>query len=234
MSTPTSRHLAILLDAPELPAVVPTLAPEILHRVITHCGLEACAPLVELATPAQLSAVFDLDLWAQPDPGGDARFDVARFAEWLEVLTDAGAALAARTIAAMDRRVAVDALSRFIRVCHLGAIGTFMNLDGDLVTPAIGGGTWIARDIGAYHVRARRPDTWDAIVRLLIALEEGHPVVFDTLMRACRRLSNSAPEQDVDAQPSAHGQWQSEAAIERIPSLTSTCGSQRRPRPPRG
>ena len=215
MSTSTSRYLAILLDAPALPAVVPTLAPETLHRVIRHCGLEACTQFVALATPAQLSAVFDLDLWAQPEPSRDARFDVVRFAEWIEVLTDADAALAARTVAAMDRRVAVDALSRFVRVCDPGAIGTFMNLDGDLVTPAIGGGTWIARDIGAYHVRARRPETWDAIVLLLVALEEGHPVVFDTLMRGCRRLSSSAPEEDVDAAPSAHGLWQAEAAIER-------------------
>jgi hypothetical protein len=50
--------------------------------------------------------------------------------------------------------------------------------------------------VGGYIVRARRPDAWDAIVALLIALDARHGSYFHTVMRECRRLSNSRPEVD--------------------------------------
>ena len=80
-----------ILSTPDLARVVPQLQPEVLHRVIEHCGLEDCSELVSLATPAQLAQVFDLDLWRPPQPGRDEQFDPARFALWLEVLVESGA-----------------------------------------------------------------------------------------------------------------------------------------------
>ena len=51
-------------------------------------------------------------------------------------------------------------------------------------------------EVGGYLVRAIRPDAWDAIVALLLALDAGHPACFHAVMRGCRRLSNSTPEVD--------------------------------------
>lgn len=73
-----------------------------LHRVIQHCGLEDCGELVALATPGQLAAVFDLDLWRPDRAGMDEQFDPDRFGLWLEVLLESGATLAALTLAKMD------------------------------------------------------------------------------------------------------------------------------------
>ena len=59
------------------------------------------------ATPAQLTAGLELDLWRSAQPGCDERFDPDRFGEWLELLADAGGAVAARTIAALDAGLVV-------------------------------------------------------------------------------------------------------------------------------
>src|SRR5262245_39861975 len=100
-----SVELARLLDTPFLERVVPHLAPETLHQLIDHRGLDACGEIVTSATPAQLTALLDLDLWRHA--GDDVRFDVSRFGEWLEVLVDAGESVAARTVAALDPQLVI-------------------------------------------------------------------------------------------------------------------------------
>ena len=52
-------RLARLLDTPHLARVVPHLAPETLHQLIRHRGLDACGELVASMTPEQLTSVFD-------------------------------------------------------------------------------------------------------------------------------------------------------------------------------
>ena len=76
-----------ILDNPQLARVVPHLQPELLHRIIERYGLEDCAELVALATPAQLVRIFDQDLW-RAAPGRDEHFDPARFGVWIEVLLE--------------------------------------------------------------------------------------------------------------------------------------------------
>src|SRR4029077_2560729 len=104
--------LARILDTPHLAQAVPRLQPEVLHRVIQHCGLEACSDLVALATPEQLSAVFDLDLWSSRRPGVDEQFDAHRLGVWLEVLADAGPDVAASRLAKIDAALVIAALSK--------------------------------------------------------------------------------------------------------------------------
>src|SRR5919205_933236 len=109
------RRLTRLLDTPLLARVVPHLAPETLHQLIQYRGLDACGELVTSATPAQLASLLDLDLWRHPQPGRDEQFDVDRFGEWLEVLVNTGEAIAARTVAALDKEVVIAGLSRYVR-----------------------------------------------------------------------------------------------------------------------
>ena len=59
----------------DLARAVPLLRPEVLHAVITHCGLQDCGELLALATSEQLSAVFDLDLWKVNRAGEEEQFD---------------------------------------------------------------------------------------------------------------------------------------------------------------
>src|ERR1044072_5485815 len=105
--------LARLIDTPHLAQVVSRLSADVLHQVIRHHGLEACGALVAAATPQQVTAILDLDLWRPAAAGGAELFDVARFGDWLETLVEEGEAVAARVIAEMDESLAVAALSRY-------------------------------------------------------------------------------------------------------------------------
>jgi uncharacterized protein DUF6178 len=168
--------LARILDTPHLAEAVPRLQAEVLHRVIQHCGLEACHDLIALVTPAQLSAVFDLDLWGNKDE----QFDADRFAVWLEVLAESGAEGAAGKLAEIDAGLVIAALSKNMRVIDTAA-GIVDRSD---------------RDVGGYRLVARRGDLSETMVAVLLALEEDHAEYFHRVMRGCRKLSNSTPEPD--------------------------------------
>ena len=172
--------LARILDTPHLAQAVPRLQPEVLHRVIQHCGLEACSDLVALTTPAQLSAVFDLDLWSSRRPGLDEQFDADRFGVWLEVLAESGFDVAASRLAKIDAALVIAALAKDMRV----------------IDPAAGVGEGSGSDVGGYRLVARRGQLSDTMVGVLVALEREHKDYFHRVMQGCRRLSNSAPEVD--------------------------------------
>ena len=213
MSTTTNREtapreggsvdhrLTRLLDTPSFALVVPHLAPETLHQLIHYRGLEACGDLVTSATPAQLTALLDLDLWRHPQPGRDEQFDVDRFGEWLEVLVDTGESVAARTVAALDKQLVIAGLSRYVRPFDPGTFEPTESTDDEPMDRHEMMSSQTSADVpecevGGYLVRARRTDAWDAIVTLLVTLEIEHNHYFHTVMQGCRRLSNSSPEVD--------------------------------------
>ena len=184
-----------------LARVVPHLAPETLHQLIRHCGLDVCAEIVAFATPTQLASVCDLDLWRSDRPGHDEGFDAERFGEWLEVLVDTGDSMAARTVAALDQHLVVVGLSRYLRLFDPGTFEPTASSDDEPVDRnemmnSETSGDVLECEVGGYLVRARRTDAWDAIVTLLVTLDTEHNDYFHAVMRECRRLSNSAPEVD--------------------------------------
>jgi hypothetical protein len=214
-------RLARLLDTPFFARVVPHLAPETLHQLIQHRGLDACGDLVTSATPAQLTSLLDLDLWHPAQPGRDDQFDVGRFGEWLEVLVDTGESVAARTVASLDKQVVTAGLSRYIRVFDPGTFEPIEQSDDEPIERHDKMNSETSADVpecevGGYLVRARRTDAWDAIVTLLVTLETEHHYDFHAVMQGCRRLSNSTPEFDgLDDLLLAPEQQLHDVAIER-------------------
>ena len=199
MSMPTHRNATHVRSS--IAQAVTQLPPETLHQIVKHCGIEACGDLLTLATPSQLTAVLDLDLWHGAHPGADAHFDVDRFGTWLEVLVDAGDDVAARTVAALDASLTIAGLSRYVRIFDPGTFEPTAQSDDEPMDrhEMMHAGT--SRDmpeceIGGYLVRARRADTWDAILALLAALDTNHADDFHAIMQGCRRLSHSRPEVD--------------------------------------
>jgi hypothetical protein len=187
--------LARLLNTPDLPAIVPRLHPDVLHRVIRTCGLEDCAELVAHATPAQLARVFDLDLWRAPVPGREERFDADRFAVWLAVLLDAGAEVAADKLAALDLDLVAGGFAQHVAVFDRAAVAPYTTLDGEQM-PGRAPGSGHSSEIGGYLIEARRMSAWDAIVEVLASLATERAEYFHQLMRACVRLSDGAREED--------------------------------------
>jgi hypothetical protein len=188
-------RLARLLETPRLPDLVPHLAPDVLHQLIQHRGLEACGPLVAAATPQQLASVFDLDLWQPPAAGSNEEFDEGRFGSWLETLIEEGEAVAARVIAAMDPDLATVGLARYLRVFDAASLRSGGSSDDDF-EDVDGTASSVECEVGGYVIRAKTTRAWDAIVALLITLADERPESFHALMQGCRRLSDSTPEVD--------------------------------------
>jgi hypothetical protein len=168
----------------------------VLHRVIQSCGLEDCAQLVALATPDQLTRIFDLDLWRAGQPGMDEQLDADRFGVWLEVLMESGASVAAQKLVDMDVDLVIAALAEHTRVFDLAAVSPATPMDGEEVPAARPPNDGPGCEVGGYLVVAKRADSWDAIVDLLLLLDAEHHDYFHRVMRGCRRLSNSTPEVD--------------------------------------
>jgi hypothetical protein len=187
--------IARVSETPALARAVRRLPPAILHGVIRKVGLEDSSELLALVTREQLSAVFDLDLWRAGQPGSDEQFDAARFGHWLEVLADSDVALAAQRLADMDVDLVIAGLAAHIAVFDpVVFVGPAERGDDESLAAARGRGSHC--EVGGYLVVARQTDSWDAIVPVLMALDESHPARFHRVMRGCRRLSNSKPEAD--------------------------------------
>ncbi|HEY6330049.1 MAG TPA: DUF6178 family protein [Blastocatellia bacterium] len=191
------RHLlARILDTPGLEKVVPGLQPDLLHRVILNCGLEDCGELMALATSEQLERIFDLDLWRASQPGTDEQFDPDRFGLWIDVLVQAGVEVAAEKLAGMNVEVVVTGLARHVRVYDCAAITPYQTLDGEWIDAYCVDSDGLTCDISGYFLVAKRPDSWGAIIDVLLALGERHPDYLRRVMDGCRTLSNSGREVD--------------------------------------
>ncbi len=216
VSTDRRGLLDRILDTPQLAQVVPRLPPEVLHRVIERCGLEDCGELVALATPAQVARVLDLDLWRSPCAGVDEQFDADRFGLWIEVLVEQGADVAARTLAGLDADLVAAGLAQHVRVYDIAAFAGYVTTDGTEIPAVVEPDGDLACELAGRRLVARRPDAWDAIVDVLVALEAGHDAAFARLMRRCLALSNSRSEVDgLDALLTGAGQAMFDLAVDR-------------------
>jgi len=185
-----------ILSTPHLAKVVPQLQPEVIHRVIQRCGLEDSSELVALATPEQLERVFDLDLWRAGRPGRDEQFDADRFGVWLEVLVEAGVAVAAQKLSEMDPSIVTAGFAQHLRVFDRAAVSRYTTTDGVEIDEKVDRERELTCDVGDYLVVARRTDSWEAIVAVLTSLAEDHSGCFDRVMSGCRAVSSSGRELD--------------------------------------
>jgi hypothetical protein len=185
-----------LLKTPDLAKIVPCLPPHLLRRVIQRCGLEDCAEFVALATPEQLGHVLDADVWRVRAPGLDEELDAERFGVWLQVLMQAGAAIAAEKLVGLDLEFVIAGFARHTRVFDQAAVSWVTTLDDDDDGPRHAPDGGPVSEIGGYAVEATRTSAWDAIVDLLLFLDAEQPEYFHRLMRGCVRLSNGPREPD--------------------------------------
>ena len=169
-----------------------------------------------LATPDQLTRVFDIDLWRAGTPGQDEQLDADRFGVWIEALAECGAPVAASTLAAADAGLVSAALAQHVRVFDCAAVAPFISLDGEELLTSCGVDDSPRCDVGGFVVIARRDEFWGAITEVLQALEEGHPHQFRHIMSGCRHLSSSRPEVDgLDDLMTVGGQVMFDLAVDR-------------------
>jgi hypothetical protein len=149
-----------------------------------------------LATPEQLTRIFDLDLWRSAQPGRDEQFDADRFGVWLEVLAEFGASMAAQKLAEIDADLVIAGLAQHARVFDGAVVTPYRTTDGVELTGTREPDHALACDVGGYRLFPKRTDSWEAIVSILVSLDAEHPDYFHQVMRGCRALSNSGREPD--------------------------------------
>jgi hypothetical protein len=189
---------ARLLAAPHPARMVQSLDPAVLHQIVRHVGLEECGEIVALATPQQLTRIFDADLWRSGAPGQEDLFDADRFGLWLEVLSEAGESVAAQKLTAMDFDFVVAAISRQILVVDQESlmelwvgVDTGFSPDDPLLHALHEHGLEDNEScqFGVYTIVARRDRSWDALVSLLSSLHRDHRAFFSRLMKSCCEIS---------------------------------------------
>ena len=84
----------------------------------------------------------------------------------------------------------VAALARHVFVFDRAAVAPSTE-DGQEVAEGRRFSDRAACEVGNYLIEAKRSDSWDAIVGLLLFLDAEQPDFFHRLMRGCRNLSNA-------------------------------------------
>ncbi len=180
----TTHVLARLLDEPELAPIVRSLDAQALVDLVRHVGLEDAGEIVALATPTQLEAIFDLDLWGSPRPGADEAFEPLRFGLWLEVLLDAGEAQAIEKLAAMDEDFLALAIAHHVHVLDLDAVARVaQSLDEDEQTrldKALE--EQPCEELEEFRIIAKDARTWEAVAALLVGLDRDHHALLRRLL----------------------------------------------------
>ncbi len=88
------NEFLLLLDDPE--KVVPKLPEAVLVQALCSAGLAEAAWLLEIATPEQRVACFDLDCWERYEP------QLPKLQEWADALIEAGRSTLARALDDVD------------------------------------------------------------------------------------------------------------------------------------
>src|SRR5262249_51096566 len=159
---------------------------------------------VMLATPEQLTQIFDVDLWRTAQPGLNEQFDAERFGLWLEVLADVDPNRAAQKLTTMDADLLIGGFSAHIPVLDIAAMTDIRTRDNAVTC-----------ELGGYCIISRRTDSWDAIVSILVSLDAEHTDYFHRVMRGCRALSNAGYEADVQNLPAVEEQSLFDLFIDR-------------------
>lgn len=193
-----SRNTGALLDRlltqPDIVQRVQALDPPLLARLIRRVGLEDAGELVAMATTVQLERVFDEDLWRSEEPGLAERFDAERFGLWLEVMLEAGPAFAARRLLELDEELLTFALSQQVLVIDIEALAIGMSSsersdDDDQLDKQFESSLY--HELEQYRVIARDPRSWEAVLSVLLELNEQHYPALQRLLARCCELSSS-------------------------------------------
>ena len=118
----TRSLLDSLVAMPDLAPALRSLPPHAFAALVRRVGVEDAGELVALATTPQLVQAFDEDLFVAERAGDREALDSRRFAVWLEVLLEAGDAVAARRVAELDEDFVAHALAGMLLVLDEDAL----------------------------------------------------------------------------------------------------------------
>ncbi len=185
--------LDCILDQPGLPAVINRLDAGVLLRLIRYVGLEDSGPIVSQITATQLETVFDDDLWLSRSPGRAEFFNAARFGIWLEILMENGPAFAAAKIMKIDEDLLALGICRLVRVESIHTMEMHREDNWQEYPKSIPGES-LTQVISDYRVISKDDSSWDAVLGLLLHLDEMENDTLVRLLRRCSRISETSED----------------------------------------
>ncbi|MCB9687476.1 MAG: hypothetical protein H6738_04215 [Alphaproteobacteria bacterium] len=201
-----------LLDDAALATAVAELGTDGMQALVARVGLADAGHWLALATPEQVLAVLDAELWLVPRAGQDERFDAGRFLTWLEALVEVDPALAADRLAEAPQELVVLGLFRQALVFDTDEL--WLAVARGLMDPAIDDQPQL--ELGDHLVVGRGLDGWDALVQALAELADRHPTDLDALLDRCRELTDRlVADQGLRDALLDEGEAEEEAALER-------------------
>lgn len=187
--SPYRTLMGRLLDTPGLVQTLQALPGPRFAALVQSVGLEDAGELIAMATTEQLVSAFDEDLFRNQKPGERETFDPERFVTWLEVLLEAGEAVAARRIAQLSPDFVVAALSSLVLVLDHDALLSAMSEGGRAARYADKAlESSLSEEIDGYLLVARRAEGWDAALGLILALDQEHRPLLERLLDRCADL----------------------------------------------
>jgi hypothetical protein len=172
-----------LRDNPSLPALVRTLAPAVLKRLIEHVGLRDAGELIALTDTRQLREIFEESLWQTLAPGQAETPRPEVFLQWLDVMLEAGPTFAAERLIELGDTFVVLHLAPLVRVREFHPFDDGANPEkrDEPAEPEL---------IGEYLVCPEHEDEWDTVRAVLLELD-GEDAEFTrrVLARCCRRAT---------------------------------------------
>ncbi|HEV8331765.1 MAG TPA: DUF6178 family protein [Steroidobacteraceae bacterium] len=112
----SSRLLQTLQDNPALPALLRSLQPAALARLVDRIGLNDAGEVMALAPTQKLLQALDEALWKSPQPGVTEVFDSRELVDWLESWNEIGDEFVAERLAAMSDDYRALCLSHLVSV----------------------------------------------------------------------------------------------------------------------
>lgn len=181
-----------LIELPDLAKTIQTLPARLFASLIRKVGLEDAGELVALATTEQLVHAFDEDLFVSVRIGERESLDVGRFVVWLEVLLEAGDGVAADRIAELDEDFVAHALGGVLLVIEEDALRERLDEgnedDAWQVDKSLESA--LMEDIDGYILVAKQHEGWDAILALVLALDQRHRALLVRLLDRLARVGS--------------------------------------------
>jgi hypothetical protein len=176
---PLSRRAAMLELTPEPEAVIPLIPEAELCFTVKAVGISDASWIMEHATPEQISACIDLDVWQGLAPS------VGSFESWLEVFAEAGEETLLRSAEVLDTELIVIYLRETVEV-------SLKPNDDDGWQPPEGGHTLD----GQFYLVPRKPaDDIAALLRLLgVLFNRDYWLYFRMLQGAIWELESDLSE----------------------------------------
>jgi hypothetical protein len=203
---PSSSLLARMIEDPDFVGTIRAMPTQAFTAAIQHIGVEDAGPLVAAASPAQLVAAFDEDLFRNERPGEREAFDPDRFVAWLEVMLEAGDEAAAARLAELSEDFVLRALGALVRVLDHDALrNRMLSVDedaadsADAVEKALESS--LLQEIDGYLLVSREGKGWDAALAVILALDREHRALLERLLdRAARQSSRLLDDFDALAE----------------------------------